>query len=229
VVLINSGSWNACCKLVQEASIDPNIDATVVDKWSSAVEDAFWPTKERQRRRFYNQFPGINVFFLTPNSIDNAIGKSVSSNYPLVGAAAVLVAIFVIGVLFVRGRFFVRSMLGVVGILGVALSIGAGFGIALLIGLPFTTVTQVLPFIILGVGVDDMFMLVQSLEEVDEQTPGLPLEDRFRQCLERGGMSITVTSLTNMTAFLFGSMTSIPAIQWCSSAPSHVPEYPCCE
>jgi hypothetical protein len=204
-------------KHLQEISIDPNIDISAVESWSAAVEDVFWPKSKGKRSDFYDQFPGIKIYFLTPNSIDNAIAESVSSNYPLVIGAGVLIAAFVIAVLFVRGRAFVRSLLGLVGLLGVALAIGAGFGIALFIGLPFTTVTQVLPFILLGVGVDDMFMLVQSLEEVDEVSPGLPIEDRFRQCLEKGGMSITVTSLTNATAFLFGSMTSIPAIRWCGA------------
>ena len=41
------------------------------------------------------------------------------------------------------------------------------------------------------------------------------MQERFRRTLNRGGMSITVTSLTNVAAFLFGSQTSIPAIQWC--------------
>lgn len=73
---------------------------------------------------------------------------------------------------------------------------------------------QILPFILLGIGVDDIFVLVRSVEEVDEQYPGLPLTDRFRRALNLGGMSITVTSLTNTTAFLFGSMTAIPAVRW---------------
>jgi Patched family len=64
-------------------------------------------------------------------------------------------------------------------------------------------------------------MMVRSLEEVDEQAPGLPLDERFRRMLRAGGMSITVTSLTNCAAFLFGSITSIPAIRWCAlRAPS---------
>ena len=51
------------------------------------------------------------------------------------------------------------------------------------------------------------------MEEVDEVAPGLPLPQRFRQCLRRGGMAITVTSITNVSAFLFGSATSIPAVR----------------
>ena len=76
---------------------------------------------------------------------------------------------------------------------------------------------QILPFILLGIGVDDMFVLVRSLEDVDELFPQLPLKERFQQMLARGGMSMTVTSLTNVAAFLFGSLTAIPAVRWCVS------------
>ena len=76
---------------------------------------------------------------------------------------------------------------------------------------------QILPFILLGIGVDDIFVLVRSVEEVDEQQPHLPLPDRFRKALNLGGMSITVTSVTNATAFMFGSLTAIPAVRWCAA------------
>jgi hypothetical protein len=79
---------------------------------------------------------------------------------------------------------------------------------------------QILPFILLGIGLDDIFVLVRSVEEVNELHPNLPLPERFEKALNLGGMSITVTSVTNAAAFLFGSMTSIPAVSWCSPLPS---------
>ena len=74
--------------------------------------------------------------------------------------------------------------------------------------------SQVLPFILLGIGVDDIFVMVRSVEEVDEMHPGLAIPERFRKALNLGGMSITVTSVTNAVAFMFGSLTAIPAVQW---------------
>ena len=50
-----------------------------------------------------------------------------------------------------------------------------------------------MPFILLGIGVDDIFVLVRSVEEVDEQHADLPLPERFEKALNLGGMSITVT------------------------------------
>lgn len=208
--------------VLQQVRIDPSLGSDIVDAWSNAVEKEFWPKTKGGRRHFYDQFPNIKVSFAAPNSIDSAIAASVSENYGLVAVAVIVICVFAVCVFVVRGRIFVRTTLGIMALVSVGLSIGAGFGISLFIGLPFTSVTQVLPFILLGVGVDDLFMLVQSLEEVDATSPGLPLEERFRRTLSRGGMSITVTSFTNVSAFMFGSMTSIPAIQWYAACMLHV-------
>jgi Niemann-Pick C1 protein len=75
---------------------------------------------------------------------------------------------------------------------------------------------QLMPFIILGVGVDDVFVIVRSMEEVTARNRNAPIPEHFRQALTLGGMSITVTSVTNFAAFMFGSITTIPAIQWCA-------------
>ena len=201
---------------MQQVALDSLASSNVVDSWSDTVEETFW-ADGGARTAFFAQFPNIRVRFAAPNSIDSAISESVTDNFGIIVAAVAVISVFVVAVVVVRGRIFVRTTLGLLGLLSVALSISAGLGLSLLIGIPFTTVTQVLPFILLGVGVDDLFLLVQSLEEVDATTPGLPLELRFRKTLNRGGMSITVTSLTNVAAFLFGSLTSIPAIRWCAT------------
>lgn len=76
-------------------------------------------------------------------------------------------------------------------------------------------IVQVQPFLLLGIGVDDIFVIVRSVEEVNKAHPRLPVPERIRKALNIGGMSITVTSVTNAIAFMFGSLTAIPAVQWC--------------
>lgn len=73
-----------------------------------------------------------------------------------------------------------------------------------------------LPFILLGIGIDGVFVLVVSLDEVDASHPelGSNIPERVRKMMQHGAPSITVTSLTNVFAFLFGSATRLPAVQW---------------
>ena len=52
-----------------------------------------------------------------------------------------------------------RSVLAFCGVLAVIASIFASFGVSSATGLFFTPVTNVLPFILVGIGVDDMFVI----------------------------------------------------------------------
>ena len=58
-----------------------------------------------------------------------------------------------------------------------------------------------------------MLVLVKSLELVKSQSEAeIPLDDLFATLMEHAGMSITITSFTNMLAFGSGTLTVIPAI-----------------
>ncbi|UYV60769.1 daf-6 [Cordylochernes scorpioides] len=53
-----------------------------------------------------------------------------------------------------------------------------------------------------GIGLDDTFVLMAAWRRTD---PSLPLEKRIEQTYNHAGVSITITSLTNMTSFLLGA------------------------
>lgn len=74
----------------------------------------------------------------------------------------------------------------------------------------FNTVVQVLPFLILGLGVDDTFVIIGAYQRVKYD---LPVEEKICQTLERAGSSILITSATDFLAFLMGTYTRLPALQ----------------
>ena len=74
------------------------------------------------------------------------------------------------------------------------------------IGIPMSTVHTILPFMLLGVGVDDMFVVCNALDQVPDS---LPADKRFIIALSHSGPSITITSLTDALAFFFGSFSSL--------------------
>eukprot|EP00956_Cyclotella_meneghiniana_P045638 scaffold378061_cov182-Cyclotella_meneghiniana.AAC.1 len=85
----------------------------------------------------------------------------------------------------------------------VALSTVAGFGIASLAGLIYGPVHSVLPFVLLGIGVDDAFVIANSFDREREGVPRESEDDgslvkRGARALARSGASISVTSLTDL-------------------------------
>lgn len=79
------------------------------------------------------------------------------------------------------------------------------------IGVPYTSMTTILPFVVFGVGLDDTFIITGSYLRTDVK---LDIEERIRITMEEVGTSITVTTVTTMVAFILGLTSSVPAIYW---------------
>ena len=90
------------------------------------------------------------------------------------------------------------------GIVGICLSIPFAYGLAAIVGVPFGPLNSILPCLILGLGVDDMFVIVQSYENLGREEKQSPLAKRIGKTMRHAGSSITVTSLTDFAAFIVG-------------------------
>ncbi|XP_036206403.1 protein patched homolog 2 isoform X1 [Myotis myotis] len=111
-----------------------------------------------------------------------------------------------------------QGAVGLAGVLLVALAVASGLGLCALLGIAFNAATtQVLPFLALGIGVDDIFLLAHAFAEAP---PGTPLqvdvwidEERMGECLLRTGPSVALTSINNMAAFFMAALVPIPALR----------------
>ncbi|XP_053325363.1 protein patched homolog 2 [Spea bombifrons] len=104
-----------------------------------------------------------------------------------------------------------QGAVGLAGVLLVALSVASGLGLCSLLGITFNAATtQVLPFLALGIGVDDMFLLAHAFTETSMSTP---FKERTGECLRRTGTSVALTSINNMIAFFMAALVPIPALR----------------
>merc|ERR1712012_119090 len=69
-------------------------------------------------------------------------------------------------------------------------------------GVKWNSVAAVAPFLLLGIGVDDMFVITRAYELTD---PGLSVEDRISKTMRTAGTAIFFTSITDLLAFLIGA------------------------
>ncbi|XP_054346422.1 protein patched homolog 2 isoform X10 [Pongo pygmaeus] len=111
-----------------------------------------------------------------------------------------------------------QGAVGLAGVLLVALAVASGLGLCALLGITFNAATtQVLPFLALGIGVDDVFLLAHAFTEA---LPGTPLQERMGECLQRTGTNVVLTSINNVAAFLMAALVPIPALRAFSLQPS---------
>lgn len=107
--------------------------------------------------------------------------------------------------------FFVSSkvLLGLSGVVVVILSVLGSVGFFSAIGVKSTLIiVEVIPFLVLAVGVDNMCILVHA---VKRQPLAIPLEERISNALVKVGPSITLASLSEVLAFAVGGFISMPA------------------
>ena len=87
----------------------------------------------------------------------------------------------------------------------IAMSLGASFGFCFYLDLFFADMHPTIPFLLLGIGVDDIYVIVQAVDNLSKEERNLPLYMRIGKAMRHAGVSITVTSITDMAAFLIGS------------------------
>ncbi|XP_027941539.1 NPC intracellular cholesterol transporter 1 [Vigna unguiculata] len=107
--------------------------------------------------------------------------------------------------------FFLSSkvLLGLLGVLLVVLSVLGSVGFFSAIGVKSTLIImEVIPFLVLAVGVDNMCIIVDA---VKRQPSNLPVEEKISHALGEVGPSITLASLSEILAFAVGSFVSMPA------------------
>lgn len=100
----------------------------------------------------------------------------------------------------------------------VAAGVAGGMGISAWLGVPFNaTSTHVLPFLLLGLGCDDLFVIAcNSPTPSDDARRGRPVlrsaGAAARRSLRAVGGSVTLTTLVNVGAFLMGRLTPLPVV-----------------
>ncbi|ORY34800.1 patched family-domain-containing protein [Naematelia encephala] len=128
-----------------------------------------------------------------------------------------------------------KFSLGLFGIIIVLVAVSSSVGLFSLLGVRVTLIiAEVIPFLVLAVGVDNVFILVHELErqnslhstgdsdppingdgddEDEPVQPSLPAEERVARAVARMGPSIALSSITETVAFALGALVPMPAVR----------------
>jgi len=71
---------------------------------------------------------------------------------------------------------------------------------------------QVIPFIVLAVGVDNIFLIVRTYQQTDKKDDET-IPDFIGRVLSEIGPSIFITTLAETTCFFIGSLSDMPVVK----------------
>ncbi|XP_019617824.1 PREDICTED: patched domain-containing protein 3-like [Branchiostoma belcheri] len=153
----------------------------------------------------------ITVTWSTSHSLESEITDMTTRAVPSLAAytGSVLLAFAVLSCV-MRDPVRSKPFLGMVGVLGAGMAVMATLGLFSYCGVSFNNLVAAMPFLVIGVGVDNMFILLAAWRRT---SPGRGVEERAAETFTEAGVSITITALTNALAFAVGAITSFPGVR----------------
>uniref|UniRef100_A0A8C6Y7W3 Patched domain-containing protein 3 n=1 Tax=Naja naja TaxID=35670 RepID=A0A8C6Y7W3_NAJNA len=152
----------------------------------------------------------LKVAYFTSLSRQNEFENLAKGVIPLVSIAYLLTIAF--SIISCTRLDCVRTKLWVAffGVFSAGLSVISSFGLLLFYGVPFVITAANSPFLILGIGVDDMFILVSCWQHTQVKDS---VTDRMATTYSEAAVSVTITTMTDVLAFYIGIATSFPSIR----------------
>ena len=153
----------------------------------------------------------FEVYYEAERSTDDAIAENGSADITLV---SITFAVMISFACFMLSKFLNpltgHSLLACAGVLAVTLGILAGMGIATWCRVTFVNMIGVVPYLVISIGIDDMFILV---DEMDRQPRQFGVIRTIKEVMSRTGATVTMTTMTDLVAFAVSTSTAFPAIR----------------
>ena len=154
----------------------------------------------------------LKADYLAERSIPDNISEEASEN-TFVAVASYILMFFYVGTAIGHLPSVVHSKyaLGSAGIFVVLAALGSSFGILSYLNQKLTMISvEVVPFLILAIGVDNMFLISRAERTVSEKITDPKI--RIALAMREIGPSIFVAAFCEALAFFIGQRTDIPAL-----------------
>ncbi|NXP53899.1 NPC1 protein, partial [Heliornis fulica] len=165
----------------------------------------------------YNN-PNLTISFSAERSIEDEINRESNSDIGTVLISYIVMFVYIsiaLGHIQSCRRLLVDSKisLGIAGILIVLSSVACSIGIFSYFGIPLTLIViEVIPFLVLAIGVDNIFIIVQTLQR-DERLQDETLDKQIGRVLGDVAPSMFLSSFSETVAFFLGTLSTMPAVR----------------
>ena len=191
------------------------------EDWEKSFKSLMLSIQDEARDR------GLRLSFNTERSLEEELNQTTNTDAKIVVISYVIMFIYA-SLALGSGSVTLRSLLnnpsnalvqskftlGVVGIIIVLMSVAASVGLFSAAGVKVTLIiAEVIPFLVLAVGVDNIFLIVHEFDRVNLSHPDEEIDERVAKALGRIGPSILLSATTETVAFAIGAAVGMPAVR----------------
>lgn len=173
-------------------------------------EEKFLSTMQRLQREL--ETDELKIYYSAGRSYGDISSKTLFQDIDKLFVGVFLMMVYMMLVLSKFSWPELRFQLTAVGLMNIGMAYVSGCGLSSIFFF-YSPVHTSLFFIIMGLGVDDMFVISSALRKVNSELKDVKLSERIGKMMEKAGASITITSLTDIIAFLVGGTTVLPSLK----------------
>ena len=126
----------------------------------------------------------IDVFPLSLGFTEEENAGAIFGDASLLPVGCAILVVYAMAVLHKSNAVESRSMLAVACVLGVVFSTAGAFGLVAALGVQFSFVVQAALLLLLGLGMDDCFVIVSAF---DHEPRTLPIRERLARAMSKAG------------------------------------------
>lgn len=162
--------------------------------------------------------PDIEISFKAERSIEDEINRESQSDILTILVSYIIMFAYIavsLGHVTDCERFLIDSKitLGLGGVVIVLASVVGSVGLFGFLGVPATLIIiEVIPFLVLAVGVDNIFILVQTHQR-ETKKANETFAEHIGRTLGKVGPSIMLTSVSESCCFFLGALSTMPAVR----------------
>lgn len=155
-------------------------------------------------------FTNIDIAPVVSNSLRYEMAESVERIKPILAVNTLAVIIFCMLVCCTRDVTTSKPWVGFAGVFSTLAGSAAGFGLCVYSGAEFTSFNYGAIFILLGIGMDSTFVVLNSWHRTDRKAS---VPERLGETMAEAGVSILITNTTDVLSFLIALSTPYPYVR----------------
>lgn len=169
------------------------------------------------------EVPHLKIDFSTEVSLQEELAKSTNTDIKIVVISYLIMFLYASLALGgkiptgIKLRNFVltRFQLGLGGIIIILISVTSSAGVFSVLGIKSTLIiAEVIPFLVLAIGIDNIFLIVHELNYINENaTTHKSLEFRILEALGNIGPSCLISAVLQVSMLLLATRVAMPAVR----------------